>query len=165
MAEQITLREYDFLHTKEGRGKNLILSITFEAIENFILSNEQAIPYLKITTKKGYGKVLQAQNYVGVIQTKDGTTIEILPKIQEVSVEESKIILVKMLKTLKKSPFKNFNMAHLKSDKMPLLEIFIIMFLGELSELIKKGIKSNYHQEGGLPLEIVFFDLKNICFS
>ena len=144
MKQQITLREYDFLHTKEGRGKNLILSTTFEAIENFILSNEQAIPYLKITTKKGYGKVLQAQNYVGVIQTKDGTTIEILPKIQEVSVKESKIILIKMLKTLKKSPFKNFNMAHLKSAKMPLLEIFITMFLDELSELIKKGIKSDY---------------------
>ncbi len=144
MKQQITLREYDFLHTKEGRGKNLISSTNFEAIENFILSNDQAIPYLKVTTKKGYGKVLQAQNYVGVIQTKDGTTIEILPKIQEVSVEESKIILIKMLKTLKKSPFKNFNMAHLKSNKMPLLEIFITMFLDELSELIKKGIKSDY---------------------
>ncbi|RUM69371.1 MAG: restriction endonuclease [Sulfurovum sp.] len=95
-------------------------------------------------TKKGYGKVLQAQNYVGVIQTKDGTTIEILPKIQEISIEESKKILIKMLKTLKKSPFKNFNMAHLKPDSMPLLEIFITMFLDELSMLIKKGIKSDY---------------------
>ena len=108
MKQEITIREYDFLHSKEERGGNYISSINLEAIENFILSNEQAIPYLKITTKKGYGKVLQAQNYVGVIQTNDGTTIEILPKIQEVSVEESKIILIKMLKTLKKSPFKNF---------------------------------------------------------
>ncbi len=144
MAEQISIREYQFLHNKEGRGENYISSTNFEAIENFILSNEQAIPYLKISTKKGYGKVLQAQNYVGVLQTKDGTTIEILPKIQEVSVEESKSILIKMLKTLKKSPFKNFNMAHLKSDKIPLLEIFITMFLDELSELIKKGIKLDY---------------------
>ena len=144
MKQEITIREYDFLHSKEEREGNYISSVNLEAIENFILSNEQAIPYLKITTKKGYGKVLQAQNYVGVIQTNDGTTIEILPKIQEVSVEESKIILIKMLKTLKKSPFKNFNMAHLKSAKMPLLEIFITMFLDELSELIKKGIKSDY---------------------
>jgi len=50
-----------------------------------------------------------------------------------------------MLKTLKKSPFKNFNMAYLKSSpNMPLLEIFITMFLDELSMLIKKGIKSDY---------------------
>jgi len=140
----LTLLEYQYLQTKYNTEKNYISPTNFEAIENFILSNEQAIPYLKVTTKKGYGKVLQAQNYVGVIQTKDGTTIEILPKIQEVSVEKSKIILIKMLKTLKKSPFKNFNMAHLKSAKMPLLEIFITMFLDELSELIKKGIKSDY---------------------
>lgn len=144
MAEQITLREYDFLHSKEEHEGNYISVINVEAIENFILSNEQAIPYLKIATKKGYGKVLQAQNYVGVIQTKDGTTIEILPKITNVDENKSKEVLLKMLRTLKKSPFKNFNMAHLKSAKMPLLEIFITMFLNELSELIQKGIKSDY---------------------
>lgn len=144
MKHQITIREYDFLHTKEEKNKNYISGKSFEAIEKFILTNEQAIPYLKITTKKGYGKVLQAQNYVGVLQTKDGTTIEILPKIREVDTKISKNILVKMLKTLNKSPFQNFNMAHLKSANMPLLEIFITMFLDELSELIKKGIKSDY---------------------
>ncbi len=79
---------------------------------------------------------------MGVIQTKDGTTIEILPKITKIECrDKSKEILLKMLRTLKKSPFKNFNMAHLKSAKMPLLEIFISMFLDELSELIQKGYK------------------------
>lgn len=140
----LTLLEYQYLQTKYNTKKNYISCENFESIENFILSNEQAIPYLKITTKKGYGKILVAQNYVGVIQTKDGTTIEILPKITDVDEKKSKEILVKMLKTLKKSPFKNFNMAHLKSAKMPLLEIFITMFLDELSKLIKKGIKSDY---------------------
>ena len=140
----LVLLEYQFLQTKYQSNENYISTKNFEAIENFVLSNEQAIPYLKVTTKKGYGKVLQAQNYVGVLQTKDGTTIEILPKIREVDASTSKEILVKMLKTLKKSPFRHFNMAHLKSTKMPLLEIFITMFLDELSALIKKGIKSDY---------------------
>jgi len=144
VEQAITIREYNFLSTKEGSQGECISPKNFEAIENFILSNEQAIPYLKITTKKGYGKVLQAQNYVGVLQTKDGTTIEILPKIREVDTKTSKEILIKMLKTLKKSPFKNFNMAHLKSSKMPLLEIFISMFLDELEKLIRRGIKSDY---------------------
>ena len=144
MAKQITLIEYNFLSTKKGDKGKYISPTSFNAIENFVLLNEQAVPYLKVTTKKGYGKVLQAQNYVGVLQTKDGTTIEILPKITNIKEEESKKILIKMLKTLKKSPFKHFNMAHLKSTKMPLLEIFITMFLDELSELIKKGIKSDY---------------------
>lgn len=35
-------------------------------------------------------------------------------------------------------------MAHLKATNMPLFEIFITMFLDELSMLIKKGIKSDY---------------------
>ena len=144
MAKQIELKEYEFLQTKDKTQKYYINEKSFLYIENFVLGNEESAQYLKITTKKGYGKVLQAQNFVGLIQTKDGTTIEILPKIQNVSKEESKKILIKMLRTLKKSPFKNFHMAKLKSSKMPLLEIFITMFLDELSKLIQKGIKSDY---------------------
>jgi len=145
MAKQIVLKEYEFLQCKNEAKENYIKKDTFEAIERFVLDNESTAQYLKITTKKGDGKVLQAQNFVGVIQTKDGTTIEILPKIADVSDEEkSKEILIKMLKTLKKSPFKNLNTAHLKSHKMPLLEIFISMFLEELAKLIQKGIKSDY---------------------
>ena len=35
-------------------------------------------------------------------------------------------------------------MANLKSTNMPLLEIFITMFLSELEKLIRKGIRSDY---------------------
>lgn len=49
-----------------------------------------------------------------------------------------------MLKTLKSHPFKNINIANLKSLNLPLLEIFISMFLDEVSKLIKIGIKSDY---------------------
>lgn len=140
------LKEFEFLQYKNESEKNYIKKDSFEALEKFILENETE-QYLKITTKKAYGKVLQAQNYVGVIQTKDGTTIEILPKIRNLDEQKLKEILIKMLKTLKKSPFKNFNTANLKASKMPLLEIFISMFLEELSKLIQKGIKSDYVQK------------------
>ncbi len=145
MAKQIVLKEYDFLQTKDTTQKNYIDTTTFTQLENFVLQNEETANYLKLTTKKGFGKVLQAQNYVGLLQTKNGITIEILPKIKKItSVEESKNILLKMLRTLKKSPFKNFHKAELKSSKMPLLEIFISMFLEELATLVRKGIKSEY---------------------
>jgi 5-methylcytosine-specific restriction enzyme subunit McrC len=49
-----------------------------------------------------------------------------------------------MIKTLKNHPFKNVLIANLKTDKMPLLEIFIFFFLIELDKLIKKGIKRDY---------------------
>ena len=157
MQKSIILKEFESLQYKDNTKDNYIEKNTFEALEKFVLENEETAQYLKITTKKGFGKVLQAQNYVGVIQTKDGTTIEILPKISmleddknedekviKTKEDKSKEILIKMLKTLKKSPFKDFNMANLKFSKMPLLEIFISMFLEELSKLIKKGIKSDY---------------------
>lgn len=137
----MTIKEFEFLQYRDATKDNFVKENTFNALEKFVLENDETAQYLKITTKKGYGKILQAQNYVGVIQTKDGTTIEILPKIQKVDDIESKKIIIKMLKTLKRSSFKNFNMAHLKSTKMPLIEIFITMFLEELGKLIQKGIK------------------------
>ena len=147
MAKQITLREYEFLQTKEASKSNYINKKTFEILENFIISNEETLLYLKITTKTGYGKVLQAQNFCGIIQTKDGTTIEIIPKVKNTTQEEAKNILLKMLKTLKKSPFKHLKSTKLSSSKMPLFEIFISMFLDELAELVQKGLKSQYIQK------------------
>lgn len=147
------LKEFEFLQCKHPESEHYYIdAVAFDAIERFVLENEGKAQYLKITTKKGFGKVLQAQNFVGVFQTKDGTTIEILPKIKNISEKESRQILLQMLKTLKNSPFKNLNHAHLKSEKLPLLEIFIAMFLEELSLLIKKGIKSDYIlKEENLP--------------
>ena len=148
MSSQITLKEYEFLHTRKTslckEEAHFIDEKSFLELEEFVLSDDEYARYLKLGTQKGFGKVLKAQNYVGVIQTKDGTTIEILPKIQNLTTSESKTILLKMLKTLKKSPFKHLSSAHLKSSKLPLLEIFISMFLEELSTLIRSGIKSEY---------------------
>ncbi len=146
MAEQIIIREYGFLHSKEGEA-NYVKSLN--DLEAFILKNEESYEYLKITHKKGYGKVLQAQNFVGVIQLKDGTTIEILPKIADLKddadgTEETRKIVVKMLRTLKDSPFKHFDHANLKTTNMPLLEIFISMFLVEVARLVQRGIRSDY---------------------
>ena len=144
MKKELILKEFEYLQYKDDTKDNFIKKDTFDSLEKFILENEQTAQYLKITTKKSFGKVLQAQNYVGLIQTKDGTTIEILPKIKNVTKEKSKDILIKMLKTLKNSPFKNLSVANLKSSKMPLLEIFISMFLEELAALVRNGIKSDY---------------------
>lgn len=143
--KQIQLTEYSYIFigdTDEGKNK-AIDKQTFDELESFVLKNSDSVQFFKIGQNR-YHKFIQAQNYVGVIQTKDGTTIEILPKIQNVDEKKSKDILLKMLKTLKDSPFKHFNMANLQSAKMPLFEIFITMFLEELAKLVQKGIKSDY---------------------
>ncbi|MCT7495585.1 McrC family protein [Aliarcobacter cryaerophilus] len=144
MRKEFILKEFEYLQYKDNTKDNFIKKETFDSLEKFVLENEKTAQYLKITTKNGFGKVLQTQNYVGVIQTKDGTTIEILPKIKNATTEKSKDILIKMLKTLKNSPFKNSSVANLKSSKIPLFEIFISMFLEELTVLVRNGIKSDY---------------------
>ena len=163
-TKQITLKEYDSLFIskesideKRDDGNRAVSEHVFEEIERFVLENTDIAQFLKPGYKKGLGKVLQAQNYIGVIQTKDGTTIEILPKLSNLKdikdengktvkskEERSREILLRMLKTLKNSPFKSLHKAHLKTTKMPLFEIFISMFLEELAMLIRKGIKSDY---------------------
>ena len=122
----------------------------FNAVDAFTRENFVAVEFLKPGRDKK-GDFLQAQNYVGIIQTKSGDSLEILPKIHDndngsnkEAVENSKRILLRMLKTFKNHPFKNINIANLKSLNLPLLEIFISMFLDEVSKLIKIGIKSDY---------------------
>ncbi len=146
LKTHITLSEFSYIFIgNEDIGSNKAVDKkTFNEVESFVLQNSDTVQYLKLGQNKLH-KYLQAQNYVGVIQTKSGVTIEILPKIaKNKDDDKSKKILIKMLKTLRKSPFKNFNTANLKSSNLPLLEIFITMFLVELEKLIQKGIKSDY---------------------
>ena len=136
---QLTLTEFERIYER------IIGKKDFGDIENFILKNsDENAPFLRIASGVG-GKFIQARNYVGVLQTKSGLTIEILPKIADKNdAERSKAVFIKMLKTLKNFPFKSSNLASLKTQNLPLLEIFISMFLCELEALVKKGIKSDY---------------------
>nr|WP_314239242.1 McrC family protein [uncultured Campylobacter sp.] len=137
---QITLTEFERIYQHDISKKD------FFDIENFILKNsDENAPFLRIASGSG-GKFIQARNYVGVLQTKSGLTIEILPKIADKTKSDnrSRAVFIKMLKTLKNFPFKSSNLANLKTQNLPLLEIFISMFLCELEALVKKGIKSDY---------------------
>ena len=136
---QITITEFERIYER------IIGKKDFGDIENFILKNsDENAPFLRIASGVG-GKFIQAKSYVGVLQTKSGLTIEILPKIADKNdAERSKTVFIKMLRTLKNFPFKSSNLASLKTQNLPLLEIFISMFLCELEYLVKKGIKSDY---------------------
>ena len=136
---QITLTEFERIYQHDICKKD------FGDIENFILKNsDENAPFLRIASGVG-GKFIQARNYVGILQTKSGLTIEILPKIADkTDTDKSKAVFIKMLRALKNFPFKSSNLASLKTQNLPLLEIFISMFLCELEALVKKGIKSDY---------------------
>ena len=52
-----------------------------------------------------------------------------------------------MLRSMKDFPSKVFNDASLKVDKMNLYELFINMYLQEVRQLVKRGIKSDYVEQ------------------
>ncbi|WP_195939694.1 McrC family protein [Romboutsia sp. 1001713B170131_170501_G6] len=142
----------------QQEGNVVLPNDVFEYLESFILDNKNDFDIehhdlMQIYHKKGIGKIIKAKNYVGTIQTPKGVTIEVLPKIyissNENSYEKTKKIFLEMLKSMKDMPFKTFNMANLDTVNMELLDVFIVMFLDEISVLIKKGLKSFYIKEEG----------------
>lgn len=147
-----TITEYGgFIRGASLSGYQSLPDRTFAALETFILANTagaetEAIELLSLSARRGIGKIITARNYVGLITMTDGTVIEILPKIAgaDIYVGDTKRIFLEMLKTLKDVTFKDFNVSNLRTDKLSLFEIFIKMFLDEVSVLTKQGLKAAY---------------------
>ncbi|MBC5731944.1 McrC family protein [Pseudoflavonifractor sp. NSJ-25] len=125
----------------------------FDQLEQFILSNReegsgtQPLELMSLSAKPGVGKVITAKNYVGVITTRDGTEIEILPKLTiegDDSDQAVRKVFLTMLRTVQEAPFKTFRTAHLNTSRMRLLDLFVRMFLDEAHRLIQRGLKSDY---------------------
>ncbi|MEI6269084.1 MAG: McrC family protein [Methylococcaceae bacterium] len=91
------------------------------------------------------GQKLQVRHYVGMIQTSDGTQVEILPKISgSFAPEQLRRIFLKMLREVGELPYKSGKNADLSLTKFPLLEIFIHDFLNTIDQVVKRGIRSDY---------------------
>lgn len=135
---------------------------TFHDLQEFIYSfssdkeYSDALEFLKPGYRRNVGDIISVSNYVGLIQMRNGYQIQVLPKIdlgtdEDNGNQETKRIFLRMLRSIKDFPGKVFNEANLKMDKMTLYEIFINMYLQEVRNLVKRGIKSSYVlQEGNL---------------
>ena len=124
----------------------------FESIYKYISQNQdESIEIEKPFSlfSKGKKRQIKVKNYVGVIETKEGLHLEILPKIHlnktENELSDTKSIFLKMLKHLKNSPFVNISKAHLESRKdFPILEVFIKSYINEAEAVFNYGVKSDY---------------------
>lgn len=140
---------------KEDTVQSITLdSRSFENLKSFVAENTN--PEAEVESVFTYHRqkgvdYIRVKNFVGVIETRQGTTIEILPKIYTgkeedtaSSINESRYVLLSMLRTLHNSPFKSVDKAHLNAHKMPILEIFISMFVKEVEGIVNRGIKHFY---------------------
>lgn len=162
----ITVFEYGFLSVGDKAAKdervNAITHHAFEYLKKCCLCDYSESRFLKLKIVHGM-EVLQVQNYAGVILCPDGTQIEVLPKVAKHSdvnpmgdnrssdnksiTERARLSLLMMLKSLKQFRHIETEVASIKKQKMPLMEIFIAQFLTAVNHLIKKGIKSDYVRE------------------
>ena len=152
--KNITIKEYGSICAKPGiAGYEYLPEPAFSQLKEFILSNKSAdtdaLELMGLTARKGVGEIITAKNYVGIITMKDGTTIEILPKIySEIDNDESgartKKLLIEMLKTLRDTPYKTLQTSNVNIEKMNIFEIFIRMFIDEMFFIVKRGLKCSY---------------------
>lgn len=162
MSETLYIKEYGTITIglrNLSSNSNSYLEVkedTFDSITNFIEENQYQDDFDKAFTiyKKRGQRFIKVKNYVGVIETKEKVIIEILPKTfigkngEEANVEDSRKLLLTMLKTLKNSPFINLNVAHLKEqNNFPILEVFIASYLDELIKLTSKELRGDYISE------------------
>jgi len=165
MNKPLEVREFDTIicneDYKDYENYKYIDKKTFDDLCAFIREfegddeNADALDFMKIAYKRGVGDIVNTKNYVGLIQMKNGFQIQVLPKIDFGSDDEGNVktkrVFLKMLRSLKDFPSKVFNDANIKADRMNLYEIFINMYLQEVRQLVKHGIKSDYvRQEDNL---------------
>ena len=173
----LVLREYGRIHQGEKTGCHACSTESEENDSNHITLCPQHYDGLassikahekhqfKETDKEivrfGY-KHMKMQNYVGALeaQTEAGPlALEILPKIdlgdpnEPTPIERTRTIFVKMLHPyLRRNRHIAFENVHVQQHAdMPLMEMFIYMFLTEVQKLLQKGLAHAYvPQEGNL---------------
>ena len=154
-ASHIVVREFEYL-TKgahDRAGCHALSAAQFDALREFILENsgsgDDPLELMRLCALPKIGEAIQLRNYVGVIELDDDLQIEVLPKIEMSagSNVDDRDLFLKMLSALGGDiSFRSLETSHLSSDRLPLMEVFISMFLSECSTLVRSGLKSAYSQ-------------------
>lgn len=129
MSKSLVVKEFEEIISEDKKQARMnchsLPSKSFNDLKTFIEEfnadgdTPDALEFMRISYKRDYGDVITVKNYVGLIQLKDGTQIEILPKISYGEDEDnaiSKRVFLKMLRSLKDFSGKVFNSANLNIE-------------------------------------------------
>ncbi len=166
----ITLREYEYLYKSDKnnipkieKNKNLysLNKENYEALERFIkeyepeelneLDNIDDCEEVDLRNCFQFhtNDTISVKNYVGLIQLESGFQIEILPKVdlsdnKDDPITKTKEVFLEMLEYLDDFPYKIFSDSSIDIKDFTILEIFIKLFVEEVKNLVKQGLKSSY---------------------
>ena len=148
--QHLAIREFGLLH-RGGSQSNVSNQSLIESDWDWLRDHAQHFAqdsgqFVKPVIKNR-AMVLQACNYVGLIQLPSDQVLEILPKISEQdTLEECRSTILKMLTRVHRLPFKQSNDTNVVAVNRPLIEILIGRFLSEAQRVINKGLRFDYQR-------------------
>lgn len=151
-----TVREYAFISIAYEGGPKSTLDHAYISESAFEHLCELAASFSKHGAKvfelAGRRKI-KLDQYVGVIETKCGTRIEILPKHVEMSgtddqsiIQQERRLLQKMLSVSLHLPYREASVANLNRFKQSLHEWIISQFLASFERLVQRGLRFDYNR-------------------
>jgi 5-methylcytosine-specific restriction enzyme subunit McrC len=121
--------------------------IDFERLADFTVNNRFSVmQYVEYEQGK---HMLFPDDYVGVIALKDGTQIEIIPRIdqgdgRDWNINDAKWKILNMLDTMNDVPLKEVNKRYYARENLNLFEICVRMFVEEVVGILFSCLKQAY---------------------
>lgn len=156
----IVAREYDLIVrgavTGDDPTVHSLPPTSFDALRVFLQQPVQGHrgkeEVIGKPTLRGSQPALRLQQWVGVIRTPDGATLEILPKTHEHTVQDagesvvrSRALLMRML-AVAGDNYRAALPADLNPARMPLFEVVLRYALETLRSAIRRGVPHTYHE-------------------
>ncbi|WP_370549538.1 McrC family protein [Edwardsiella tarda] len=144
----IQVREYALLTSDNSQPASMDLGIVSEATFSWLEQLQQKWSgTAQILSQEGK-RFLRLGNYVGYLQSPHGESIEILPKTTfdaPTEIVPLRQLLRRMLSASLGIPPREANPAVLQRSDQPLHEWIISEFLRHLADLVRKGLRFDYH--------------------
>lgn len=144
----IQVREYALLTFDNSQPPSMDLGIVSEATFSWLEQLQQKWSGTSQILSREGKRFLRLGNYVGYLQSPNGESIEILPKTtleapaEMVSLRQ---LLRRMLSASLGIAPREANRAILQRSDQPLHEWIISEFLRHLADLVRKGLRFDYH--------------------
>jgi 5-methylcytosine-specific restriction enzyme subunit McrC len=120
----------------------------FAALRGLLLDPDTSDQAQAVLTAgvQGGRDVLKLSSWVGVLQTPDGTQIEILPKVLEndADVVRTRQVFIRMLGALLGFSAREWQAADLDASELPLMEFFAAQVLTAVARLVRQGVARTY---------------------
>lgn len=144
----IQVREYALLTCDNSQPASMDLGIVSEATFSWLEQLQQTWSDTSQILSREGKRFLRLGSYVGYLQSPNGESIEILPKNTFESPAEV-VLLRQLLRRMLSASLgitpREANQAALQRSEQPLHEWIISEFLRHLADLVRKGLRFDYH--------------------